>query len=109
MAARSVQVCQNRTCRRQGAAAVLAAFQTQMVPGVQVEGCGCLGQCGNGPMVFVIPDQVWYSRVHSAEVPTIVQGHLRDGRPVTVMLYRKFHPDEPVSSTDGHGSKREHR
>ncbi|WP_017319398.1 (2Fe-2S) ferredoxin domain-containing protein [Mastigocladopsis repens] len=74
-----VRVCQNRTCRKQGAAKVLAAFEAQAVSGVTVTGCGCLGQCGNGPMVLVLPERVWYSRVHPKEVPLVVEQHLRGG------------------------------
>ena len=87
-----ILVCQNRTCRKQGAEKVLSAFQSQPVPGVTVAGCGCLGECGNGPMVQVVPDQIWYNQVHPDEVPAIVKRHLCDGQPVAAMLYRKFHP-----------------
>lgn len=89
--AKSVLVCQNRTCRKQGASKVLAAFQAHSTPGVEVVGSGCLGQCGMGPMVKVIPDEIWYCRVHPSEVPAVVERHLRDGKPVVAMLYRKFH------------------
>lgn len=86
-----VQVCQNRTCRKQGAKEVLAAFQALPVPDVRVTGCGCLGQCGNGPMVLVLPDEIWYSTVQPDEVSFIVEKHLLSGAPVTQMLYHRFH------------------
>lgn len=89
---RCVMVCQNRTCRKQGAQKVLAAFQSHPVAGVTIEGSSCLGQCGNGPMVRVMPDQVWYSRVQPSEVPALVERHLRGGHPVVAMLYARFHP-----------------
>ncbi len=72
---RCVRVCQNRTCRKQGAAKVLAAFEAILMPGVIVTGSGCLGQCGNGPMVLVVPDMIWYSGVHPSEVPLLVKQH----------------------------------
>lgn len=84
-------VCQNRTCRKQGSAKVLAAFESHLVVGVTVVGSSCLGECGNGPMVRVMPEQVWYSRVQPSEVPAVVERHLRDGRPVSAMLYPRFH------------------
>jgi (2Fe-2S) ferredoxin len=43
-------------------------------------------------MVMVLPDQIWYSRVQSAEVPTVVKRHLQGGHPVAAMLYPQFHP-----------------
>ena len=87
-----VFVCQNRTCRKQGAGKVLAAFQVHSVPDVTVIGSSCLGQCGNGPMVLVTPEQVWYSRVQPSEVPAVVERHLRGGHPIAAMLYPQFHP-----------------
>jgi (2Fe-2S) ferredoxin len=88
---KSIRVCQNRTCRKQGAAQVLAAFEVSPVSGVTVIPSGCLGQCGNGPMVLVLPEMVWYSGVRPNEVPIVVEQHLLGGQIVTHMLYRRFH------------------
>ncbi|MBC7824721.1 MAG: (2Fe-2S) ferredoxin domain-containing protein [Candidatus Parcubacteria bacterium] len=89
---RCVQICQSKSCRKLGAAGVLAAFQLQPVVNVEVTGCGCFGQCGNGPIVVVSPDQVWYCGVQADEVGSIVDRHLKSGQPVKAMLYPKFHP-----------------
>ncbi|MEG3977547.1 (2Fe-2S) ferredoxin domain-containing protein [Microcoleus sp. herbarium8] len=88
---RRVLVCQNRTCRKQGAAKVLAAFEKLSPSEVEVVASSCLGQCGNGPMVLVLPEEVWYSGVCAEEVAAITDRHLRGGKPVEAMLYRKFH------------------
>jgi (2Fe-2S) ferredoxin len=88
---RRILVCQSRSCRNQGAAAVLAAFQTSAVTEVTLIGSGCLAQCGSGPMVLVMPEQIWYSGVHPSEVPAVVERHLQGGRPVVSMLYPKYH------------------
>jgi (2Fe-2S) ferredoxin len=81
-----IKVCQHRSCRRFGAVAVLAAFQQQAVAGVEVQAYSCFGQCGNGPMVLVLPDQVLYCRVLPEEVAMIVEQHLVHGKPVKSML-----------------------
>ena len=67
-----ILVCQNRTCRKQGAADVLAAFRAMQRPQIESEGCGCLGNCGNGPMVLVLPARLWYYRVHPQDVSQII-------------------------------------
>ncbi|MEA5514509.1 (2Fe-2S) ferredoxin domain-containing protein [Nodularia sp. UHCC 0506] len=90
-AARCVRVCQNRTCKKQGAAEVLAAFTALPVPDVTVMASGCLGQCGNGPMVLVLPDMVWYCGVRPNEVSLVVEQHLLGGQSVKRMLYYRFH------------------
>ena len=89
-----VRVCLNRTCRKQGANLVLAAFEVSVVPQITVTGSGCLGQCGNGPMVLVLPDMVWYSSVHPSQVPLVVEQHLLGGEKVKQMLYPRFHNRE---------------
>ena len=91
MVCKTVLVCQNRTCRRQGAAKVLAVFRNCIDTEVAIEASGCLGQCGNGTMVMVLPETVWYGAVQPKEVPAVIDRHLRQGQPVRSMLYRKFH------------------
>ncbi|EAW38308.1 ferredoxin [Lyngbya sp. PCC 8106] len=92
LCSKKVLVCQNRTCRKQGSAQVLAAFQAEPIPDVGIEATGCLGQCGNGPMVIILPEEVWYNRIQPEEVPTIVEYHLYGGEPVQTLLYQKFAP-----------------
>ncbi|MFM7426160.1 MAG: (2Fe-2S) ferredoxin domain-containing protein [Elainella sp.] len=58
---------------------------------ITVTGCHCLGECGNGPMVLVLPEQIWYYRIHPDEVAAIVQ-HLQRGELLPKLLYPKFHP-----------------
>ncbi|HEY9798763.1 MAG TPA: (2Fe-2S) ferredoxin domain-containing protein [Leptolyngbyaceae cyanobacterium] len=87
-----VRVCQNRTCKKQGAKEVLAAFAALPVADVSVTGSSCLGQCGNGPMVLVLPDMVWYGGVQPDEVRLLVEQHLLGGQKVKQMLYYRFHP-----------------
>jgi (2Fe-2S) ferredoxin len=91
MSVRIVRVCQNRTCKKQGANSVLTAFQASPVEDVTVTASGCLGQCGNGPMVLILPDLVWYCGVRASEVPLVVKNHLQENQVVTSMLYSKFH------------------
>ncbi|HEY9644290.1 MAG TPA: (2Fe-2S) ferredoxin domain-containing protein [Coleofasciculaceae cyanobacterium] len=99
---KTVLVCQGHACRKSKAAKVLAAFRSQLLPNaaaalpnlelpIEIVSSPCLGQCGNGPMVLVMPDLVWYHRVSPEEVQAIIERHLYGGQPVQAMLYRKFH------------------
>ena len=87
----TILVCQNKTCHQQGSVNVLAEFLSINLPGITVESSGCLGQCGSGPMVFILPEEIWYSCVHPYDVAVIAEQHLRRGRVVTQKLYPKFH------------------
>ncbi|QLE58133.1 ferredoxin [Nostoc sp. TCL26-01] len=89
---RCVRVCQNRTCKKQGAKEVLSAFIALPVADVTVSASSCLGQCGNGPMVLILPDMVWYGGVLPQEVPLVIEQHLINGQRVQQMLYYRFHP-----------------
>lgn len=89
---RTVLVCHSNACRKQGAAKVLTVFEAHPVVGVNAIASRCLGQCGNGPMVLILPEEVWYSGVNPDEVPAVVERHLQGGQPVKAMLYQKFHP-----------------
>jgi (2Fe-2S) ferredoxin len=55
---------------------------------VRVNHSGCLDQCGNGPMVVVYPEAVWYWGVQVEDVEEIVREHLAGGRPVERLRYR---------------------
>jgi (2Fe-2S) ferredoxin len=90
-----VLICHNRTCLKQGADRVFASFQDILkdtpIPGIVLEKTGCLGMCGNGPMVLILPAGVCYDRVKPQEVALIVNQHLLGGVPVENMIYKKFH------------------
>ncbi|PSB18790.1 ferredoxin [filamentous cyanobacterium CCP2] len=89
---KTVLICQHNACRKVGAAAVLTAFEANSPPPIQIQPVRCLGQCGNGAMVLILPEQVWYDRVQPDEVPIIIDRHLKNGKPIQAMLYKKFHP-----------------
>lgn len=89
---KQVVVCQNKSCKRSHSEAVLAAFRSYELPDWEIVASSCLGQCGNGPMVLILPERIWYGRVHPDEVQAIVERHLRGGVPIEGMMYRKLHP-----------------
>jgi len=90
----TVLVCQNKTCRNSGSKEVLAAFEHHSLANTDIVACGCLGQCGNGPMVLILPDEIWYHKLNPDEVQAIVTRHLQQGTPIKAMLYKKFHPSQ---------------
>lgn len=89
---RCILVCQYRSCSRNGSEEVLAAFQAIAIPGIFVTGSDCMGQCASGPTVRVTPDDIWYCRIKSTDVPAIAKQHLQDDQPVEALLHPRFHP-----------------
>jgi (2Fe-2S) ferredoxin len=99
---RCVMVCQYRSCRRNGAAEVLAAFRAAVPVEAFVSGSDCMGQCAAGVTVRVMPEGSWYCRVRPEHVPQIVEHHLWGNQPVKALLHPRFHafmlaePDKPA-------------
>jgi (2Fe-2S) ferredoxin len=54
---------------------------------IRINKSGCLDQCGNGPMVVVYPDAIWYAHVQPSDCHEIVQSHLLNDKPVERLLY----------------------
>ncbi|MDX2239817.1 MAG: (2Fe-2S) ferredoxin domain-containing protein [Leptolyngbyaceae cyanobacterium bins.302] len=89
---RQVLVCQYVNCIANGSKEVLEAFQTYSVAGVEVVAVACQGQCNMGATVRILPDETWYCRVKSADVPEIVEQHLKRGELVDRLLHPRMHP-----------------
>jgi (2Fe-2S) ferredoxin len=82
-----VVVCRGRSCRKFQAEAVWSNFAQNLPPDVELMSVPCLGQCGNGSMVVIEPDQIWYSQVHPDEVDAVIKQHIIGKSPVVAMLY----------------------
>lgn len=57
---------------------------------------GCFGFCGEGPIVKVEPDNVFYTHVSPDDVNEIVAEHILHGRPVKRLLYKNPKNKEPI-------------
>jgi bidirectional [NiFe] hydrogenase diaphorase subunit len=56
--------------------------QNNLAAQCEVIGTGCMGLCGEGPLVKVDPDGTLYQRVDEATAQRIVDEHLVQGKPV---------------------------
>jgi len=80
------------SCSSHGSQQILRALEREldsqgMNDRVQVTSCGCLGLCGNGPVLIVYPEGVWYRKVKEEDVAEIVGSHLRSGNPVARLVW----------------------
>lgn len=99
---RQVLVCTSKSCTANGSEAVLEAFRAQLIEenllfykgnqagDVQCVNCGSVGFCAIGPAVLVYPDGVWYAHVTPADVPEIIQSHLKGGVPVERLVRKRL-------------------
>ena len=54
---------------------------------VRINHSGCFSQCGNGPMLVVYPDAVWYAHVSPDDADEIFERHLLRGEVVDRLRY----------------------
>ena len=88
---RQVLICQHRTCTKDGAAKILEIFEQQKISNVTVKACGCMGLCGSGPMVVVLPDNVYYWQVTPQKAQAIIETHLLEDTPIQSMMHPRLH------------------
>ena len=67
-------------CGAKGGVELLEAFRDEVerhgVSSSTILRNACTRRHEEGPVVFVFPDDVWYTRVTPDDVPRIVEGHL---------------------------------
>ncbi len=85
-----VAVCTNQTCAADGAPAVLERLRQAARDSdhcdARITRSSCLGRCGEGPMVAVYPDGVWYGGVDEDDADGIVADHLDRDRIVSELV-----------------------
>ncbi|HET8572198.1 MAG TPA: (2Fe-2S) ferredoxin domain-containing protein [Candidatus Limnocylindria bacterium] len=54
---------------------------------VRINHSGCFSQCGNGPMLVVYPDAVWYAHVTPDDADEIFERHIVGGETVERLRY----------------------
>jgi len=49
---------------------------------IRINSSGCLDRCGEGPVLVVYPEAVWYTYVDQADIDEIIELHLVGGEVV---------------------------
>jgi (2Fe-2S) ferredoxin len=88
-----VFVCLNaKACAEEGANEVMDALRKEISSRklnkeIRINKSGCFDQCGNGPMIVVYPDSIWYAHVKPEDCKEIVESHLIGDKPVARLFY----------------------
>jgi NADH:ubiquinone oxidoreductase subunit F (NADH-binding)/(2Fe-2S) ferredoxin/Pyruvate/2-oxoacid:ferredoxin oxidoreductase delta subunit len=88
----AVTVCVSTGCEALGVKGVLRAFEEEIkkqgLEGkIDIKETGCLGFCEKGPRVVIFPEETYYFRVKSTDVPEIVSKTLINKEIVERLLY----------------------
>ncbi|KAF6160776.1 hypothetical protein GIB67_035977 [Kingdonia uniflora] len=74
-----IRVCVNRTCRRQGSRETLELLTDLTPPHISINSSGCLGKCGAGPNLVVLPQALVVSHCGTASKASQVLSSLIGG------------------------------
>jgi (2Fe-2S) ferredoxin len=82
--------CTGKSCGLERGEALAARFK-ELLPdrkdlGIRISASRCQGMCKKGPNVCVYPEGVVYHGVDESDVESIVEEHLRRGRPVSTLM-----------------------
>ena len=53
---------------------------------VRINRAGCLDRCGEGPVMVIYPQAVWYTFVDNEDIDEIIESHLQNGKVVERLL-----------------------
>ncbi|KAI3692650.1 hypothetical protein L6452_32471 [Arctium lappa] len=74
-----IRVCTNRTCRRQGSMESLQVLSGIAPPNIAVNSCSCLGRCGAGPNLLILPSATFVNHcataARAAHIMAILTGY----------------------------------
>ncbi|MCK9304140.1 MAG: NAD(P)H-dependent oxidoreductase subunit E, partial [Bacteroidales bacterium] len=97
-------VCGGTGCRASESAKIAEELTAEiknvgMENDAQVVITGCFGFCEKGPIVKVVPDNTFYTRVTPGDCKEIVEEHILKGRKVTRLLYEDPRSKEHVEDS----------
>lgn len=77
-----ILICQKSPCVKRGAKAVQKALEAAVCDRglqnqVSIQTTGCMNCCKKGPNIVFMPDKCRYQRVNPADIPTLVDKHLK--------------------------------
>lgn len=53
---------------------------------VRVNRAGCFDRCGEGPLLVVYPEAVWYTFIDNDDIDEIIESHLQHGKVVERLI-----------------------
>ncbi len=104
-----IMICRSTGCESNKAKAILEQFESEIKKhklDKKVCACqtGCFGICENGPIVKIMPGQIYYINVSPDDVPELVEQHLVNRKPVDRLMLPeqkgKFIAEKDISVFD---------
>jgi len=96
-----LMACAGTGCVAGGAFQIIKELEKEidargLMEEVSVVPTGCNGFCGQGPLMVVIPDNIFYGWLTLDDVPHLVEEHFLKGRPVEKLMFTPPEEKEPL-------------
>jgi NADH-quinone oxidoreductase subunit F len=113
-----IVICAGTGCIASGALKVFEAFKEKIAaanlnavvelkeeklngkPNIHLSGSGCQGFCAQGPLVNILPDDIFYAKVQTEDVDEIVKTTLLESKPVERLLVENPSTKEKYKAHD---------
>jgi NADP-reducing hydrogenase subunit HndC len=87
-----LMVCAGTGCVAGGAFQIMEELKKEITSRglkdeVSVVATGCNGFCGQGPLMVVVPDNIFYGWLTIDDIPHLVEEHFLKGRPVQKLMF----------------------
>jgi NADH-quinone oxidoreductase subunit F len=85
-------LCGGTACRASDSSRVLQTLIRELAEKnlkhqVEVIETGCNGFCAMGPVMTVLPDNIFYQQLTVEDIPELVDSHFKKGKPVERLMY----------------------
>ena len=96
-----VMACAGTGCVSGGAFHIIDGLEKELAKQgladeVSVIPTGCNGFCGQGPLVVVLPENIFYGWLTMDDIPHLVEEHFLKGRPVQKLMFTPPETKEPL-------------
>jgi len=96
-----LMACAGTACVAGGSFHIMEALKheikkRQLDDEISVVTTGCNGFCGQGPLMVVIPDNIFYGWLSLNDIPMLVEEHFLKGRPVKKLMFTPPAEKEPL-------------
>jgi NADP-reducing hydrogenase subunit HndC len=104
-------VCGGTCCRASASDSIVEKFKIEIAAkglenDVQVIMTGCFGLCEKGPIVKVLPDNIYYTQIKPEDVTEIIAEHLVKGKKVARLQYFDAANKDQISNAQKNGFNR---
>ncbi|MGA1876431.1 MAG: NAD(P)H-dependent oxidoreductase subunit E, partial [bacterium] len=99
-----ITICGSTGCSAFGSADVIKAFEVEiekrnLKDKFRVRKTGCHGFCEKGPIVSILPEEIFYTKVTAGDVPEIISLTLEKGEIIDRLLYKDPQTGKPCIHT----------